>query len=646
MPKLQNRPAARLAAALLAAALLAGCAAAAGPSGAPAPGAGRAATAAPAPPPPVGPNGARPDRRWVERTLSHLTLEQKIGQMVVPWLDGAYMPLDGPAYQRLRHLVVDDGVGGLVMSIGAPLEVAQKLNELQRLAAVPLLVASDVEHGAGMRLKAGVALPYGIDLGGATEFPPLMAFGAAGDPRLAYELGRITALESRAAGIQMAYAPDVDVNNNPANPIINVRSFGGDPGIVEAMATADIRGMQDNGLLATAKHFPGHGDTGTDSHLALPILNVSQARLDSVELPPFRAAVRAGVSAVMSAHIAFPALTGDTVPSTLSPRLLTGLLRDTLGFRGLVVTDALDMGGIVRKYGPADAAVLAVQAGADVLLMPPDVPAAIAAVAAAVRDGRIPEARIDASVRKLLDLKSQVGLDRRRAVDLSMIPRVVGIPAHQAVAEQVARRALTVGRDRDHLLPVDPRRVDRILSIVYSDDADPLDGRALQKALGARYRAVATAFLDRRAGEPQLDSLLAAADSADVVFFSPFVRVLARKGGVAIAPRVVAFARALAARRPTVVTSFGNPYLLSELPDVSTYVLAWGPEDVMQQAAAAGLAGEQPITGSLPIRIPPDLPLGSGVRIDALPRTGAAAPPRSGHARRRGAGRAAAGALR
>jgi len=574
------------------------------------------------PPPAARPVGVNVsvDRRWVDSTLATLSVRQKVGQLIMPWVLGDYTALNTPEFDRIRDLVQTQEVGGIVMSLGAPLEFAQKVNMMQAMARVPLLISSDVEHGAAMRLSAGWALPYQIQLGRATEFPQPMAFGAADDEKLASELGRITALESRAAGIDVAFAPIVDVNINPANPIINTRSFGADPRLVSRMAAADIRGMQEAGLQATAKHFPGHGDVSTDSHLGLPILTITKARADTVELVPFRAAIRAGVSSIMSAHIAFPAITGDTVPATLTPKMLTGLLRQELGFKGLVYTDALDMGGIVTKYGPAQAAVMAVEAGADVLLMPPDVPVALNAVVAAVESGRISQARLDESVRRILEAKAQAGLDRSRYVDLNRIPQIVGIPAHLAVAERAAEKGLTVGQDRSHLLPVLPGR--RVLSIVYSDDDNPIDGRTFQGALRQRLGTVTAAYVDTRTPQATLDSLLVAADGADVVFFSPFVRWRDRKGSIYMDARVADLAQKLAARKPTIVTSFGNPYILSQFPDVGTYVLAWGPEDVMQEAAVRGLTGLAPVTGRLPIPIPPYLPFGGGVRVDARTAAG------------------------
>jgi beta-glucosidase-like glycosyl hydrolase/CubicO group peptidase (beta-lactamase class C family) len=553
---------------------------------------------------------------WAEQTLARLSLRQKVAQMVVPWLDGAYLALGTEAHERLRAWVQDQQVGGVVVSVGPPLEIAAKLNLLQELAEVPLLVAADVERGPAQRLVGGTVLPYGIETGGGTDFPPIMALGAIGDERLAYEVGRITALESRAVGIHMAYAPVVDVNNNPANPIINTRSYGEDPRLVARLGVAHIKGLQENGVLATAKHFPGHGNTSTDSHIGLPVLPIDRAGADSVELPPFRAAIEAGVAAVMVAHVAFPAIAGDSTPATLSPELTNGLLRDALGFDGLIVTDALDMGAITTRYGAAEAAVRAVKAGADVLLMPLDVAATIDAVVAAVERGEIPESRIDRSVRKLLRIKGSLGLHRERTVDLAKIPNVVGSPAHQAVAREVAERSITLVRDRDRLLPVSPLRARRVLSIVYTDDVDPFAGRVFNRELASRYGAVRSVLLDRSVHPTRLDSLMSAVDSADVVFISSFIRVIDRKGGLAVPPAVAKFVSAVAAKRPTVVTSFGNPYILSQFPGVGTYAVAWGPAAVAQTAAARAIAGEIPFAGKLPISLPPDHPLGSGIPME------------------------------
>ncbi|MFQ5689815.1 MAG: glycoside hydrolase family 3 protein, partial [Gemmatimonadota bacterium] len=342
-------------------------------------------------------------RAWVRRTLGSLSLREKVAQLVSVWVSGGYAATSDPELEKTFALV-ERGLGGVTISIGLPYSFAAKLNALQERARVPLLVTSDFEAGPGYRLHGIYALPHVIDLGGGTEFPRPMAFGAIGDERFAFRLGRITGEEARAVGVQLDFAPVVDVNSNPANPIINTRSFGEDPEQVARLGAAFIRGARSAGLLTTAKHFPGHGDTRTDTHLELPVVPADRGRLDTLELVPFRRAIAAGVDAVMTAHVKVPAVLGpDAPPATLSRYFLTEVLRADLGFQGLVYTDALDMGAIVRRYGPGDAAVRALEAGADLLLMPADPLGAVDAVVAAVRSGRLTEARVDSSVRQLLE---------------------------------------------------------------------------------------------------------------------------------------------------------------------------------------------------------------------------------------------------
>ena len=554
---------------------------------------------------------------WAERTLGGMTLRQKVGQLMMPRIGGEYLPIGTGSYDRTVRWVKELGVGGVIVTVGPPLEMAVKLNMLQGMAAVPLLVTADMEHGPGQVLNAGTILPYGLENGGGTRFPPLMGLGAAREERFAYELGRITAVEGRAAGVHVTFSPVVDVNNNPANPIINTRSYGADPALVSRLAAAHVRGIQDHGMLATAKHFPGHGDTGTDSHVHLPFITVDKARADSVELPPYRSAFSAGVAGVMSAHIAFPALTGDSVPATLNPRLLSGLLRDELGFDGLVYTDALDMGAIVEGWGAGMSGVLALQAGADVLLqmMPDDVPVVIEAVLDAVQRGDLTESRIDASVRRILRAKQQLGLPRNAQVDVARIPEIVGTSAHLRVAAEAAERSITAVRNSQGLLPLRARRA---LSIVYTDDYDPVAGRAFQRELAAGMEHLSTITISGSVDDAALASIAARADSADVVIFSPFIRVVAGKEGIGVAPRVADAVAAIAARRPTIITAFGNPYVLQQVPDASTYVVAWAPWEPAQSAAARALLGLAPITGRLPIPIPPYHDVGDGVDISVV----------------------------
>jgi beta-N-acetylhexosaminidase len=546
---------------------------------------------------------------WVEQTLTGLSLREKVGQLVMPRITVNYLPVEGDEYDRLHAWVQGLGIGGVVLHAGTPLEVGAKLNVLQRLAHVPLLVTADLEPGP-------------LQNASMTRFPPLMGIGATGDARLAFEVGRITALEARAHGVHVTFAPVVDVNNNADNPIINTRSYGEDPAQVAAFAVEHMRGLQQHGLLATAKHFPGHGNTSEDSHIDLPVLGIDRAAAAQVELVPYQRVIPAGIGAVMTAHIAFPAITGDTIPATLHPKLTTGLLREELGFRGVVFTDALDMGAIVRHYGSGQAAVMAVNAGADALLqpLPRDVPVVIDAVVAAVERGEIPEARIDASVRRLLAVKHLLGLDRNRIVDLDRIAEVVATRSHTTVGQHVAERSITVARDRDRLLPLGAARTQRIISIVYTDEPELRQGRAFNAELGAWLRSGDTWYIDNRTPAATLEMIDAAVEGADLVLFSPFVRARHSKGSVAIAPHVAEWVVRATARRSVIVTSFGSPYVLSQFPAVGTYVLAWGGEDVSQRAAARALTGEIAVTGTLPINIPPYHRIGEGVRIERTSR--------------------------
>jgi beta-N-acetylhexosaminidase len=555
-------------------------------------------------------------RSWADSVLSTLTLRQKVAQMVWPSVVGDYVSTDAPQWRKLAHDVADEGVGGITVSIGSPTEIAAKLNALQRLAPLPLLVGSDLEFGAGQRARGGYFVPNAVDLGGATIFPPEMAFGATRDTSLAYEEGRVTAIEGRALGIQIDYAPVLDVNNNANNPVINTRSYGESPTLDATFGRAFIIGLQDHGMIATGKHFPGHGDTETNSHLALPVVRVSRARLDSVELVPFRAAVQAGVGAIMSFHGSMPALDPSGAPGTLSPLVLTDLLRDQIGFKGLVISDAMDMRGVLDQYGPVEAPKRAVAAGADVLIQPLDVPQAIDAVVAGVKEGRYPESRIDASVRRILTMKHNLGLDHRRLVDLDSIPFVVGDSTHLALARTVADRSITIVRDSAHLVPLGRLNKNvRVLSITIARRSDLGAGVAFNATLKLAFPALRTAYVDPDDANDTPWALLASADSAEVTIVSSYVAQAWDVQTIAAPHAIVGFVQQLVDhRRRPIIVAFGNPYLLIQLPEVGTYVVAWGGFPVSQQAAARVLLGTVPATGRLPISIPGYATFGAGER--------------------------------
>lgn len=553
--------------------------------------------------------------RWIEQTAASLSLREEAGQLVIPWIPGAYASTSSPEFLEIADQVEGLGLGGVSISIGLPHSYAAKLNELQRRARVPLLVTSDFENGGpGMRINHVYAVPTLLPQGGGTSFPPTMAFGAIGDEDAAYEYGRITAVEARAVGVHMIFAPVLDVNSNPDNPIINTRSFGERPLDVARLGVAFIEGARAGGALTTAKHFPGHGDTETDSHLALPVVTADQARLDRFELVPFQAAIDAGVDAVMTAHVAAPAILGeDAPPATLSPYFMTRLLRDEMGFDGVLFTDALRMAAITDAYGAGEAAVMALEAGSDVILAPVDAGEAVAAVVDAVESGRLPRARVQASVRRILALKARVGLHERRFVDLEAVDEVVGAAAHVHEAERDAERALTLVEDPFGLLPLDPVRRRRVLSITQARAADPVAGLAFDAELRRYGLDVRSVRVDEQTPAPRYAELSALSDSMDVVVVSAYTPPAAAVGSVAAPPGLSALVADLRGRTPVAVVSLGNPYLRSAFPHADAYLIGWGPREIPQQAAARALVGAVPITGRLPIALPPVAHLGMGL---------------------------------
>jgi beta-N-acetylhexosaminidase len=555
-------------------------------------------------------------QRWVDRTLAGLTLRQRVGQMVTIWSLGDYTSNGDTTFAQVRRWVEQDGVGGITMSLGTPIEVAAKLNDLQRLAPVPLLVSSDLEPNLG-RLESGLFTHYLLETGGATPFPPQMAIAATQRDSDAYDVARIIAREGRAVGIHINFAPVVDVNNNPANPVINTRSFGEDPERVARLSALFVKGALAGGQLPTAKHFPGHGDTDVDSHVGLPVVTADITRLSHLELVPFRAAIQAGAAMVMTAHIALPAIDDSSTPATLSPKVITGLLRDSLGFRGVTITDAMTMEGIGKGYTNEESAVLAVKAGADILLKPSDPTKAIDAVVRAVEAGDIPRARIDAAARHILELKARAGLNNGGQVSLSALRNEVGAPEHRAVAADIAKRAITLLRDQDNLVPM--KTPGRAFVIQYMPETELRAGKAFAAAVRSARAAgnlgptVTTKILPT-ATKYLLDSLGRAADSAAVVIIAPHVRRVEGEGRPTIPAHIAAWIDSLAMRRPVVVAAFGNPYVIRQFPSVRSYMITYGVNEDLERAAAAALFGLQPITGRVPVSLPGFFSIGDGIQ--------------------------------
>jgi beta-N-acetylhexosaminidase len=546
------------------------------------------------------------EAKWVDETLRALSLRQRVAQLVVVAASSEYMNFDGERFAELRRQVTDLGVGGVLVRGGSPNEVAALTNELQRMARVPLLVSADYERGLRMQMKYG------------TPFTTNMAVGATGDTEAAYRQGKIVAEEARAIGVNWLYGPVADINNNPDNPVINIRSFGEDPRRVAEFVAAMVRGIRDGGALSTAKHFPGHGDTAVDTHIGLAAIRADRARLERVELVPFRAAIDAGVDSVMTAHVALPLIAGDSLPSTLSPRMTTGLLRGELKYGGIVVTDSLGMGAITRGFPDGEAAVRAVKAGADVALTPPDPPAAVDALEAAVKSGQLTEERVNESVRRLLAAKYRLGLARQRFVDPAAVNRVVERPENVREAQRVAEASMTLLRNRGDVLPLDPSRAAATLFVVVAADEDEEEGRVLIPQVQRRARGARVLRIGPRATAAEHEAALAEAQKAERVVVAAFVKRAASKGTVALPEAQAELVRKLiATKKPLAVVAFAGPYLIRQFEDAPAYMVAYAIEEVAQAAAARAIFGETDVTGRLPVTVPGLFELGAGLRLEA-----------------------------
>jgi beta-N-acetylhexosaminidase len=548
---------------------------------------------------------------WVDRTLASLTLRERAGQMVNVWVLGDYTNRRDPSFAEVLGWIEKDHVGGVTMSLGSPIEVAEKINAMQRASKVPLMVGSDLEPNLG-RLEGGVFAHYMVDGGGATVFPSAMAIAATGREEDAHAVGRAIGREAKAVGILVNFAPTVDVNNNPANPVINTRSFGEDPRRVALLSAAFVKGSEEAGVVATIKHFPGHGDTDVDSHAGLPVVGASMARLDSVELVPFGAAIDAGAAMVMTAHIALPAVQGDnTTPATLAPRIITGLLRDHLHFRGLAITDAMTMGGIGKGYSTEESSVLAVQAGADVLLKPSDPTTAVDALVRAVETGRITRARIDSSVRRVLELKVRTGVAAHPLVSLDTLRDVVGAPEHRALAADIATRAVTLLRDHDNLVPGSTNG--RTVLVQYIPETEIKAGRVFAAEVREASAGAKLFKIGPATAATTLDSIARACRGADRVIVATYVRRIEGEGRFAIPGRVADWIDSLATRDRVALVSLGNPYLIRQFPHVGTYLVTYGVNEVLERAGARAVLGRAPITGVSPITLPGFFKRGDGL---------------------------------
>ena len=576
------------------------------------------------------PAAARPqsdESDWAQTTLDSLSLEEKIGQLFMIRLrvellhqESGYIPLrDQIRKYHVGAVAMSAPRGGRFLRRDLRNETVTTLNQLQRESKLPLLVAGDFEQGV---------LPP--RLFGTTVFPHAMAFGAAGKQEYAEEFGRITAQESRAIGVHWNLFPVADVNSNPANPIIGTRAFGADPQQVGELVAAYIRGARAGGMLTTAKHFPGHGNTATDSHLAVPIVDEDLKTLTAIDLPPFRKAIEAGVDAIMTAHVRVPTL--DPEPdrvATTSPRVVTDLLKDQLGFKGLVLADAMDMAGLIRLYRahPGRAAVDAFKAGNDVLTMPADLDASYKAVLEAVRSGEISQSRLDESVLKILRAKAQLGLEKNRLVDVNAIPRLVGSPQNVAIGQQISDDSVTLVRDNRKLLPLatwaqskaalrqGAKQVRRsVLVIVLCDSVRAEDGRVLGREIRARRPDATVLYVDPPVASKQSDDVLNAVDQARAVVAAVYIVPSAArsmklgrrsKHPASLPDSTSSLLRRilLRARERTVVLAMGSPYLTDDFPAIQNYICTFSNATVSEISAVKALFGEIPIHGHMPVNL-------------------------------------------
>jgi beta-N-acetylhexosaminidase len=549
--------------------------------------------------------------------MKTMTPRERIAQLIVIGFSGHPMNTRTREYRKFVHLVSQEHVGGLILvnvtrgetvAKADPLEAASFINRMQRLARVPLLVSGDFERGASMRVDA------------TTIFPHAMAFTASCDPSEARIEGEITAREARALGVQWLFFPDADVNNNPDNPIINIRSYGENPADVSAFVSAFITGAHSvagSRVLTTAKHFPGHGDTATDSHLNLATIGGDRPRLEQIEWAPFRAAIESGTDSVMTAHIAVPALDDAGVPATLSPKIVNGVLRHELGFKGIVVTDALEMGGIAKGFSVGEAAVRALLAGADVLLMPPDGELAINAVAAAVRSGQISQKRIDESVMRVLSAKARLGLATRKLVDLDEVHTVVNSPESNAVAQLICDHAVTLVRNQNDFIPLKPSGSTAFF--ILAEGKTSVEGQAFALEVRKRAATASVTILDATMSDADLQLAVQRAGDASQYVVAAFASVAAYKGSVALSggfPQLVQ--NLVGTKKPVALIALGNPYLLRNFPDVTAYMTTFSTVPPSELSAVKALFGEMPITGKLPVSIPGFAQYGDGIRVEAL----------------------------
>lgn len=531
----------------------------------------------------------------IESTLQGMTLSEKVGQMLIAQSEGQYNRTDDKAYQMLSRLVEQGKVGGIMFLKGDVFSTGMLANHFQSIAPRPLLLSADMERGLAMRLD------------GATEFPPNMAVAATRDPRLAGEMAKAIAQEAKAVGLHQNYGPTVDLNINPLNPVINTRSFGDNVPLAISMSNAIIDGLQSNGIIATVKHFPGHGDVSVDSHISLPVLQADRQRLEAYELKPFRSAIEHGVISVMTGHLAVPKLTGTMEPASVSRMIVTDMLRRDLGFQGLIITDALNMKALYNGQNVPEISIKAVQAGNDLLLFSPDPELAHSSIVKAVEEGAISREQIDASVRRILQVKAWLELDKRKLVNLNRIKEDASPESHRDLAKKIAARSITLVKDEKHCLPLkSAAKAENMLDIILLDKPDSETAKGYITSLDQNYKVTHIRI------DPQSDSLAYMkttdlAMKAPVVMITSYVQIRSGSGTLKLTEKQQQFIHTLAAmvpkEKPLLLVSLGTPYLINYFPEITTYICTYSSNAASEEYAVQLLRGKLEPRGVLPISL-------------------------------------------
>ncbi|HRE42099.1 MAG TPA: glycoside hydrolase family 3 N-terminal domain-containing protein [Ignavibacteria bacterium] len=539
----------------------------------------------------------------IEKIISEMTLREKVAQMMVTNSFGFDLDENSDDFKRFKNLIEVEKVGGVIFFKGNSVQEANLINKLQSYSNIPLLISADFERGTAMRLEDG------------SLFPSNMGLGATRNTELAYKMGLQIAKECRAIGVHQNYSPVVDVNNNPKNPIINVRSFGEDPLLVSQMGDAMIKGLQDGNVIATAKHFPGHGDTDIDSHSDLPIINFGMDRLNSIELVPFKSAINSGVKSVMIAHLSFPAVdVTPFLPSSLSKKIVTDILINDLNFNGLIVTDALNMKGITKHFTTKEVALSCVDAGIDIILMPQGEKESIDAIVEAVGQGVFSEERINKSVRKILEAKKWAGLFENKFVDVNNVKNIVNSNDAKILSQQIADASITLVKNNNSILPFTNVSDNSAFIISLNNGNETANADYFIKTFSESNMFKSLESVNLTGDLTNVDELISKSKNFDNIIIPIYAKVKIMTGTVGLPETQLNLINALVQNgKKVTVLSMGNPYLIQGFDGIDAYVCAFGDSEATINSTIKAINGTIKFKGKLPVGISEEFPYGTGI---------------------------------